>query len=181
MSMAKHARQLTYEDYTRFPPDRRWELIEGESHVVPSPNARHQRIALDLATDINVYLRRHGGGEAFVAPFDTVLSEIDVFQPDIVFVADEDASVLTPDNIWGTPTWVVEVLSNPYYEQAKFRRYAAFTVYEYWLINPYEDTLDVSIREPSGNRRSVVHAPLAQVRPACLPGLEIDLSEILRR
>jgi hypothetical protein len=75
--------------------------------VVPSPNRRHQHVVGRLVVLVFEHVRDHGGGEVFVAPFDAVLSDIDVFQPDIVFVSNADIAVLT-DNIRGNPTWVIE-------------------------------------------------------------------------
>ncbi len=172
---------LTYADYVRLPPDRRWELVKGVPRVVPSPNRRHQDIVGLLYSLVLFHVREHGGGHVFIAPFDTVLSDVDVFQPDVVFLSDEDLQALTDLNIRGNPTWVVEVLSNPYYERDKFARYEAAGVSEYWLINPYEDTLSVSLSEGAGYGVPSFYAPPAIVRPACLPSLEIDLADLLRR
>jgi hypothetical protein len=51
--MAKAA-PLTYADYCRLPPDRRWELIEGVPNVVPAPNRRHQDIVVVSDEDMSV-------------------------------------------------------------------------------------------------------------------------------
>jgi Uma2 family endonuclease len=179
--MARKSAQLTYEDYLHLPPDRRWELVEGVPRVVPSPNRRHQHIAGRLFLCIGGWVERNGGGEVFFAPFDAVLSDIDVFQPDIVFVSRADAAVLTDDNIRGNPTWVIEVLSNPYYERDKFRRYEAAGVGEYWLVKPYEDTLSVCTFEGGSYTEPEVYTPPAVVRPRCLPALHIDLTYVLAR
>lgn len=178
--MARSVR-LTYEDYLHLPPDRRWELIEGAPRVVPAPNRRHQTILLRLSLVIGRFLEENGGGSMFFAPFDAVLSDIDVFQPDIVFVSDADMEVLNDDNVRGNPTWVVEVLSNPYYERDKFKRYEVAGVGEYWLVNPYEDTLSVSFIEGVEYTTPLLYEPPQSVRPRCLPGIDIDLSYVLRR
>ena len=54
--------------------------------MTPSPNQSHQtivgnalRAALESTSD------SHGGGRAFVAPFDVVFSHFDVVEPDILF------------------------------------------------------------------------------------------------
>ena len=39
--------KLTYEDYAKTPDDERYELIDGELFMVPSPNVPHQRVTLD--------------------------------------------------------------------------------------------------------------------------------------
>jgi Uma2 family endonuclease len=176
MSMAKRAAPLTYDDYVRLPPDRRWELAQGVPRVVPSPNRRHQHVVGRLFVLVFEHVRDHGGGEVFVAPFDAVLSDIDVFQPDIVFVSNADIAVLT-DNIRGNPTWVIEVLSNPYYERDKFARYQAAGVGEYWLVNPYEDTLDISLSEPSGGRRAETYTPPGAC-PSAVPSRSRDRPQI---
>jgi Uma2 family endonuclease len=179
--MAKQPALLTYEDYLHLPADRRWELVKGVPRVVPSPNRRHQEVLGRLFVAVFQHVAEHGGGAVFFAPFDAVLGDNDVFQPDIVFVSDADADVVTDDNIRGNPTWVVEVLSNPYYERDKFARYELAGVPEYWLLNPYEDTLAVSLLEGSTYGGPVTHVPPAAVRPACLPALAIDLTDVLRR
>lgn len=180
MTMAQQPRRLTYADYLHFPADRRWELVEGVPHVVPSPNRRHQTIVGRLHLVVAGYVEEHGGGEAFVAPFDAVLTDIDVVQPDIVFVSDADREVLTEDNVFGNPTWVIEVLSNPYYERDKLRRYEAAGLKEHWLVNPYEDTLAVSRLEGSAYSSAEAHRPPDRVAPGCLPSLAVDLSYVLR-
>ena len=48
--MAGSATRLTYDDFALFPDDgKRHELIDGEHFVTPSPNVRHQRIAMTLS------------------------------------------------------------------------------------------------------------------------------------
>jgi len=39
-------RKYTYEDYLKTPDDVRYELIEGELIMTPSPVTRHQRISI---------------------------------------------------------------------------------------------------------------------------------------
>ncbi len=37
-------RKYTYEDYLKTPGDKRYELIEGDLLMTPSPNTKHQKI-----------------------------------------------------------------------------------------------------------------------------------------
>ncbi len=87
-------RKLTYDDYVGFPDDERWELIDGEALMVPAPNTRHQSLLGRIFGVIYNHIEQHGGGEAFMAPLDVVLSDYDVFQPDVVFIAERDVGVL---------------------------------------------------------------------------------------
>lgn len=60
--------KLTYEDYLHFPEGERYELIDGEAWMVPSPNTRHQEMLLSLAVRVRNHLESHGGGLVFMAP-----------------------------------------------------------------------------------------------------------------
>src|SRR3989338_3256456 len=88
--------KFTYEDYLLFPEDgRRHEIMEGEHFVTPSPSTKHQRISLRLSTSLETFLRHNGLGQLFAAPFDVVLSDLDVVQPDLLFVSKARASIVT--------------------------------------------------------------------------------------
>lgn len=139
-------RRLTYDDYVHFPEDKRWELIDGEALVVPAPNTRHQRILGRLFGWLFRYIEEHGRGEVFVSPFDVVLSDFDVFQPDVVFIAPHDADVLTEANVRGSPSWAIEVLSPSQPDRdriLKLQRYERFRVREYWIVDPFENTIAI--------------------------------------
>ena len=43
-------RKLTYEDYARTPEGERWELIDGELFMPPSPKEAHQSVQAALGT-----------------------------------------------------------------------------------------------------------------------------------
>src|SRR5689334_21090722 len=79
--------KLTYDDLVAMPDDGlRRELIDGELYVTPSPNHRHQSIVLNLAFHIKAHLREHRIGRVFVAPLDVLFSQVDVVEPDVLFV-----------------------------------------------------------------------------------------------
>ena len=79
---------LTYEDYVLFPDDgRRHELIGGEHYVTPAPTTVHQRFLGNVHHALKAYILNHGGGEAFFAPVDVLLSDKDVVRPDLIYVS----------------------------------------------------------------------------------------------
>ena len=92
----------------------------------------------------------------FVAPCDVVLSQFDVLQPDLFFIAAERASLIGEKYIAGAPDLVVEVLS-PSTEQrdriAKSKRYATFGVREMWLTDLVAKTIEVLVNAEEGWRR----------------------------
>jgi Uma2 family endonuclease len=172
--------KLTYADYVLFPDDgRRWELIDGEAFVVPSPDVHHQDITGRIYRQIADHLDALGGGRVFMAPLDVLLASDGtvVVQPDIVFIADADIHVIKAKNIEGVPTWAIEVVSDPVRDK-KVKRdlYMRHGVSEYWALDP--DLRCVEIHRPGVD--AVVAEPPQRPSPLALPGLEIDLAAVLR-
>lgn len=60
--------KFTYRDYFQLPDDKRYELVEGELFLVPSPNLNHQRISRQLEMALWLHVSRHSLGEIFDAP-----------------------------------------------------------------------------------------------------------------
>ena len=131
-------RKFTYADYLIAPDDARYELLDGELIMSPSPNRLHQSASLNLSVDLGFLARRTAIGYIFAAPFDVVLSDTDVVQPDIMFVSNARAHIITDDNIRGAPDLVVEILSPSTAERDRtFKRdlYARHGVKEYWMVD----------------------------------------------
>src|SRR6476660_4108416 len=64
----------------------RWELVDGEVLVTPSPNWVHQRIVLRLTILLDGYVRAQRIGEVFGSPLDVKLEPGLVLQPDVLVV-----------------------------------------------------------------------------------------------
>ena len=137
--------QLNYHDYCALPDDgKRYEILDGDLQVSPSPKPIHQRVVFRLSRLLALHIDRLGLGEVFVAPLDVVLTDADVVQPDIVYVARQNASIITADNIRGVTDLVVEVLSetNPELDTRDKRQvYARCGVPFYWLVDPWGRSL----------------------------------------
>ena len=132
--------RLTYEDFCCLPNDgKRYEIIDGELFVTPSPFRPHQRAVTRLTSYLSVFVREKDIGEVFVAPFDVVFSRFDVVEPDLLYVSKGRLSVLTEKNVQGAPDLVVEVLSPSTAETdrtIKLKLYARYGVQEHWIIDP---------------------------------------------
>ena len=138
MVYAEAAVKLTYEDYANIPGDERYELIDGELIPAVTPNEIHQRVSKKLLW-LLMQVEESGFGWVYHAPFDVVLSDTDVVQPDLMFVSKERADIITPANVQGAPNLVVEVLS-PSTAQRDWTQkrdlYAKYGVRELWLVAP---------------------------------------------
>ena len=180
--------RYTYDDFVLFPDDgKRHEIIDGEHYVTPSPNLRHQDLVQRLLVELVLYLRTNpGAGRVFVSPLDVVLSHWDVVEPDLLFVAADQAPIMTEKNIQGPPALVVEVLSKSTRKrdaQIKRRLFERTGVREYWLVDPELDTVQVFRPLPEGKLARVVELTAEDGDPLTtplLPGCAIDLRELFR-
>ena len=181
--------RLTYDDFVLFPDDgKRHEIIDGEHVVTPSPNVQHQRLVRRLLVEIELHLKTNPrAGEVFSAPLDVVLSHFDVVEPDLLFVAGDQAGILTEKNVQGPPALVIEVLSKSTRKrdaQTKRRLFERTGVREYWLVDPELDAVQVFRPTPEGRliRDVELTAEDADVLTTpLLPGCQIDLRELFRK
>ena len=89
--------KFTYEDYRNTPDDKRYELLDGDLVVVPAPREVHQRVLMNLSYLLFQAVKLTGAGHTYAAPFDVVLSDTDVVQPDLLFVSSERSHVITDE------------------------------------------------------------------------------------
>ena len=134
------------DDLAQMPDNgKRYEVLEGDLVVIPSPKPQHQRIVLHCANFFQT-LEQQGLGQVFVAPLDVVLDYHNVAEPDILFVCQDRLNIVTEANIQGAPDLIVEVLSPGTRERdctVKARLYARFGVREYWIVEPDNQTLTI--------------------------------------
>lgn len=162
-------RKLTYDDFLLFPDDgQRHELIDGEHYVTPSPNLWHQELSKRLTVELELHLRKHGGGRLFYAPLDCVFTLFDIVEPDLLLVTTDQLHILTEQHVKGVPALVVEILSRgtkKVDEKIKRDLYDRAGVREYWLIDP-------------GAKRIAIHAR-SQARLRLRHDLLAERSDIL--
>ena len=187
MKAASPAVKLTYDDFVLFPDDgKRHELIDGEHYVTPSPKIPHQRVSGTLCGLIWSYLETHPIGEVFHAPFDVVFSMFDVVEPDLLYISQaRAATVLTPDNVKGTPELVVEIASKGTRKRddtIKRRLYERAGVTEYWFVDPNTDVIRIYRREGArfGRPLELSRAAGDVLTTPLLPGLAMPLARIFR-
>src|SRR5947208_5614121 len=140
-------RLLTYEDFLTLPDDGvRREIVEGEVLVTPAPNIRHQDLVGRLFYTLEQHIRARGGGRAFISPLDVRLSEHDIVEPDVLFVADDRVSIIKEKFMLGSPSLLIEVVSDPRTDRVRKRAlYARAGVPEYWVVDPHADRVEVHL------------------------------------
>lgn len=179
-------RRLTYDDFVLFPDDgKRHEIIDGVHYVTPSPNLGHQELLGRLHLAIGNFLstRRHLG-RVFLSPLDVVMSRYDVVEPDLLFVAGDQESILTEANVQGAPALVVEILSPSTRHRDQWIKRRLFDergVREYWMVDPKARRITVCRRASTG-AFPVVATPAAdtgdQLETPLLPGFTLSVRDL---
>ena len=126
----------------------RMELINGEIYLLSSPNVGHQEILGGLYLIFNEYFKGRKC-KVFLAPFDVHfrkkdLKEPDVMQPDVLVACDVEGNINIKGKYMGTPTLVVEILSNSTRSKdmiTKLDTYRLSGVEEYWVIDPKQEQI----------------------------------------
>lgn len=180
--------KFSYADYKSLPESetRRYELLDGELVMVPSPTEYHQRILRKLAFPLLGFVEACALGQVYFAPLDVVLgqgAEREVVQPDLFYIGKEREGIIAAEEIRGAPDLVIEVLSPATAERDRtYKRtlYARHGVREYWLVDPETRSIEVLTHAPSGFQHEATYRAGANavLTSPLLPGLQIPLSEI---
>jgi Uma2 family endonuclease len=175
--------RYNYHDYLLLPEDKRYEILDGELHMVPAPNTRHQRLLAELFYVLLHHARERKLGDVFVAPYDVVLSHESVVQPDLLYVSNERLGIIGEANITGPPDLVVEVLSPSTGQRdlgIKRNLYARYGVREYWIVDPESRTVEVLSWTETGYRTEAFVPETGILRSSLFPDLNLSLTEIFR-
>jgi Uma2 family endonuclease len=176
------AGKLTYEDLVNTPDDgKRYEILDGDLFVTPSPVTNHQRVSRDLGFFLHTHVKERSLGEVFYAPIDVILDKHTIAVPDLVYVSAARAHLVQKHGIVGAPDLLVEILSPSTKHRdrgVKAKLYARFGVDEYWIVDPNERVLTIYSRREGTYVEVARHAGATVVRTSLLPDLALDLSEV---
>ncbi|HGE71931.1 TPA: Uma2 family endonuclease [Candidatus Poribacteria bacterium] len=174
--------EWTEDDYFRLPETNRIiELSEGRLIITPSPTEKHQRISLNLLLQIANYVKTHKLGEVRHSPLDVRLYRGVIREPDIVFMSNEHRDRIT-EKYWGVPDLIVEILSESTEKEdrvTKFFEYLKAGVSEYWIVDPFRQTIEVFVLE---NETYVTFGKWGigeTAKSKLLDGLEVNVKEVI--
>ncbi|MCK5098813.1 MAG: Uma2 family endonuclease [Desulfobacteraceae bacterium] len=196
----KSDHKFTYKDYSSWPEDERWELIDGIAYdMCAAPSSWHQRISFKLSTLIGIFLQ-NSPCEAFSAPLDVILptfpiineDEIDtIVQPDISVIC--APSKIVEKGCLGAPDLIIEILSPSTSKKdlnEKFQLYEKHGVKEYWVVDPGNKYIQIfhlqSEGKDSGKYDDGTLVPPANWRKdkntiaesVVLEGFQVDITEL---
>lgn len=179
--MLKTKQLLTYKDYAMLPDDNRYELLNGDLFMVPSPGFFHQSISRDLGFLLWNFVKMNSLGLVFSAPFDVVLTDNNVVQPDIIFVSNKNRDIVTEKNIQGPPDLVIEILSSGTRERDilfKKTLYAKHGITEYWIADPTGKSIEVLTLCQGTYETHGIYFPDDNLGSSLLPGFNPSLNEV---
>lgn len=175
---------FTYEDYKLLPEDKRWEIIEGELLMTPSPVFRHQAIQMNLSVMLFSFVKEHDLGFVVAAPMDVILSPENVVQPDVLFIAKAHSAIIDQKGgVHGAPDLAVEILSPstaPRDHILKRKLYGRYGVQEYWIVDPEVQSVEVLTQTGSGLETWRRFTGDETIGSLLLPGLLIRLGDIFK-
>jgi len=182
--MVEHARariRFTYRDYCLLPEEKRYELIEGELLMTPAPGTQHQTVLQRLFKVVETFVTAQDLGRVWFAPLDVILSDEDVVQPDLLYVATARLGIVTERGLRGAPDLAVEVLSQATRERdpvVKRKLYAKYGVKEYWLVDPDGRTVEVLTLGQEGYETFRVFPEGTAVESPLLPGFRAEVGPL---
>ena len=173
--------KFTYEDYKHTPDDERYELLNGELIMAPAPRIAHQLAGGRLGSRLLIFVEANGLGWVLFAPTDVALSDTDVVQPDLMFVSNERAHIITEDNIRGAPDIVIEILSPSTAGRdrtVKRALYAKHGAKEYWQVDTDAKAIAVLLLGADGYELAGIYGEGQTLTSPTLPGFALDLVEV---
>lgn len=183
MGMSIDTGHWTAEMVRAFPEDgKRYEVVDGELLVSPSPRWSHQSVVAQLLVALHPWTRAHGIGETLTSPADIELEPQGLVQPDLFVVPP------FPDGHQGTQ-WseiehlvlAIEVLSPStaaHDRQQKRKLFARVGVPEYWIVD-----LDHQVIErwrPGDELPELCNRTLTWNPPGAREPLVLDLPALFR-
>ncbi len=176
-------RYWTPDDVRALPEDgRRYECIDGELLVTPSPVPPHQLVLMRFVERLLPYVLGTGIGEFLSSPADIEIEPGSLVQPDLfVAVLHRPGTLLTTWTQVQTLALAVEILSPSTARYDRVKKRAFFQragVEEYWIVDLYARVVE---RWRPGVDRPEVVSEVLQWRPSgASEPLEIDLPALFR-
>ena len=121
------------------------QVINNKLVMSPAPRNILQVVLNRINIAISKLLEKTESGEVRISPFDVYFSKQNIFQPDILFIKNENLTKVEDKGLVGAPDIVIEILSLSTsqldYEEKKLV-YERFGVQEYFIVDPNTRSVD---------------------------------------
>lgn len=144
----------TTADLELFPDDgKRYEIINGELFVTKAPHWKHQNVADNICTELKLWSRQTGLGDAATSP-GIIFTDADNVIPDVVWASKERLAEILDEagHLTGAPELIIEVLSPGELQERrdrelKLKLYSSQGVREYWIFDRKQIKIEIYRRE----------------------------------
>lgn len=181
MASVIEKKKYTYEDYAKIFDGKRYELIDGELLITPSPVPGHQRISKKIEFMLEKFVTKNDLGEVFDAPCDVCLDDENVVQPDILFISKDRLNIIGEKNIQGAPDIAIEIVSeNSAYRDMVIKKklYARNGVKEYWIVIQETEEIEVYVLKGNTYQLYMTYCKEGILESPLIKGLKIGLKGI---
>ena len=170
-------------------PQNEWttyEIIDGELFVTRSPHRRHQQVAQEICSALNIWSKQSALGEAIFSP-GIILSDADNIIPDVVWVSNQRLALIEDEagHLTGVPELVVEALS-PGAEnirrdrEAKLKLYSNQGAQEYWIADRFAQRIEIYRRENGRLALTMTLTVEDTLSSPLLPRFSCEVSQFFR-
>jgi len=177
--------KFTYEAYSALPETGpRYQLVDGDLLMSPAPLSRHQIVLMRLGTALVIHVEQENAGICIYSPLDLILTDIDVFQPDLVFISNARKKIIVPEGLRGVPDLCVEVLSpsNKRLDLVTKRLlYARYGLPELWIVDPKANTVRVFRLQEDPHRAVAVYRAQDGLSTTLLPRFSLKLDKVFAK
>jgi Uma2 family endonuclease len=175
--------QMTATEFAQLPESNKIiELISGELIASPAPIDKHQATLGNLTVGLHTF---QPTGEWRLAPSDVYLDDLNVVQPDLFWVSDENPNCHLIDNYWhGAPDLVIEILSPGTTRRdrdAKYSLYERTGVREYWIVDAQELYIELYTLQDGKFTRQGLYGLGDSFVTSVLNGITLSVDTLLKR
>ena len=160
----------------------RYELVDGELLVTPSPSFPHQRAVGELLVALHAFLEHERVGVSVSSPADVELEPEDVRQPDVYVVStSESRRVLREGNPVRELLLAIEVVSPSSGRHDRLKKRPGYQrhVDEYWIVDI--DSRLVERWRPEDERPEILSSTIVWRPREANNSMEIDLPSFFAR
>lgn len=179
MGMPDTLRRYTADEVLAFPSDgNRYEVVDGELLVTPSPAQKHEIVRWRLQAQLATYLGPYQTfAMGFAAPTDIIWSRHEYVQPDLLVVPRNEVTGNWRD--CRTLLFAIEIISpsSARGDRLKKRRlYQRRGVATYWVVDP--DAQLIEVWHPEDDRPEIVSDVARWRLTSEAPQMVIDLADL---
>lgn len=172
------------EDFLKFHTNRMAELVAGRLEILPMPTLKHQRILIWLLDAFRKAVSNQPRAIVAIAPLPTRLLPGTIREPDLLYIAPENAPAPEVDYPSRLDLALEIVSPGPDARQRDYidKRidYARAGIPEYWIVDPQENQVTVLVLEDSSYVEHGVFGTGDIASGRLLPELQVNVGEMFK-